>query len=83
MSRSYRKQPFFSIYGNNRSEKEDKKLWHRAFRIAIKKSINYHLKKNNFDDYITPVPHDVMTIYDMAKEYRYYQVDADKKRFRK
>jgi len=83
MSRSYRKQPFFSIHGNNRSEKEDKKLWHRAFRHAIKKSIKYHISKETLDNYVTPAPHDVMTVYDMSKEYKYYQKDLDKKWFRK
>lgn len=83
MSNSYHKQPFFSIYGKNRSEKQDKKIWHKAFRKNIKQSIQHNLVLESWDNYVCTVPHEVMTIYDMSKEYRYYYKNAPKKIFRK
>ena len=83
MSRSYIKQPFFSIRGENRSEKKDKQIWHKAFRKNIKQSIHHAINNHSWENYITPVPHEVMTVYDMSKEYRPYYEDAPKKLFRK
>ena len=79
MSRSKRKH---NIRGNTcaESEKEDKKLWHKAFRRRTKIITT---GKKNLDDIVFPSIKDVSDVWGMAKDgkSRIEAIDEDAKKW--
>jgi len=79
MSRSRRKH---NIRGNTsaESEKEDKKLWHKAFR---RKTKIITTGKKNLDDIVFPSVKDISDTWTMAKDgkFKFETTDEDAKKW--
>lgn len=54
MSRSYRKTPIKDIFCGVRSEKEDKKLWHRKFRRGNKVLVAQGREPRDYREFSDP-----------------------------
>jgi protocatechuate 3,4-dioxygenase beta subunit len=68
MSRSRRKKPILGAAGY--SERSDKKMWHRRFRAH-----ENSLLRGKFIDYdamVMPVPREIIDVWNMAKDGKYY-----------
>lgn len=71
MSRSYKKTPIFGHAG--KSEKDDKKRWHRAFRKKNKDTINStKLDIEELESTIFPVEEDISNTSTMSKDGKFY-----------
>ena len=63
MSRSRRKTPICDWFGC-RSEKDEKRVWHRRMRAMIRQ----RLLEPDFDAILLPLPNEVETVWCMSKD---------------
>lgn len=79
MSRSQKKTPIFGIAGA-RSEKQDKRIWHKRMR-ALERTQQGALAKSELENHFPVNVLEASNIWSMAKDGRFYWAKSDHQSF--